>query len=223
MRALVRNLYFWIATLILLAVVGTILLWFVPPLINQIKTNRAELAKLNTEVSDNEQFLATIQIIEEQTTILDSLNEKALLSLPKDTQPEILILQLEGLLESLNLSLVKIEAPLGTQVTSAEGQGTQKFTLTGTMTFDQTKQLITRLRGLSRWNKLISIDITQQQDRTSVTIAGEAFSKPGTPKSFTGSKTFLTDAKALFDSLTPYTTIPDVQTEGNFGKNDPFN
>lgn len=225
MKILAKNLYFWVATVLLLVITTVAALWFLPPLLNQLQTNRNELATLKTDVAANEQFLATIQGIEKQTTTLQSLNEKATLSLPKDTQPEILMLQLEGLLEALNLGGIKIDAPLSAPATGASGEVQQvtKFTLTGDMSFAQAKELIVRLRGLSRWNKLTAIDLSQSESRTTVTIAGEAYSKPGSPKNFTGSPSFLADAKTLFDSLTPYTTIPDVKTEGSFGKNDPFN
>lgn len=225
MKLLVRSLYFWIATICLLAVVGGVMIWFLPPLLAQFKEKNAKIASLNTQISENEQFLSTIQGIEKQSTTLDTLNEKAQLSLPKEPTPEILILQLDGLLKALELGNVTIEVPL-TPATAAKnapaGYTVTRFTLTGKMSFTQAKELVVRLRGLSRWNKLTALDVTQSETSTSVAVSGEAYSKPGQPKAFTGSQAFLANATKLFDTLTSYATIPDVTTEGNFGKSDPF-
>lgn len=225
MKLLFKNFTFWIATVCLLALIGGASLWFLPPLVKQFKENNAKIASLDTQVAENEQFLTTIQAIEKQSETLESLNEKAKLSLPTDPQPEILILQLDGLLKALQLNKTTIEVPLTPTVAknAPAGLAVTKFTLTGKMSFTQAKELITRLRTLSRWNKLTSLDISQADGVTNVTLSGESYSKPGAPKAFTGSKTFLTNAVKLFDSLTPYTTVPDITTEGNFGKNDPFN
>jgi hypothetical protein len=224
MKLLARSLYFWIATVLLVVAVGGATLWFLPPLLKQFKENSDKIAALDSQIAENEQFLATLQGIEKQSTTLDALNDKAQLSLPKDPQPEILILQLDGLLKSLNLNKVTIEVPLTATVAknAPAGLAVTKFTLTGKMSFAQAKELIANLRGLSRWNKLTALDLSQSEAVTTVTISGESYSKAGQPKAFTGSKSFLANASKLFDSLTPYTTIPNVKTEGTFGKDDPF-
>ncbi len=226
MKLLLKNIYFWVATFCLVLVVGGASLWFLPPLLKQYKENKAKIASLDVQISENEQFLATLQGIEKQSSTLDDLNEKAQLSLPKDPQPEILILQLDGLLKSLNLDKVAIEVPLTATTASKNapaGMVVTKFTLTGKMSFAQAKELIASLRGLSRWNKLTSLDLTHTEVATTVTLSGESYSKNTAPKPFTGSQSFLANATKLFDSLTPYTTVPDVKTEGTFGKSDPFN
>lgn len=226
MKLLIKNLYFWAATVCLVLVVGGASLWFLPPLLKQFKENKDKIISLDAQISENEQFLATLKSIEKQSATLDSLNNKAQLSLPKEPQPEILILQLDGLLKSLSLDKVAIEVPLTATAASKNapaGMVVTKFTLTGKMSFAQVKELIASLRGLSRWNKLTSLDLSQTELVTTVTLSGESYSKTEAPKPFTGSQSFLANATQLFDSLTPYTTVPDVKTEGSFGKNDPFN
>ncbi len=226
MKLLFSSLYFWVATAILLGAIIVFSLFFAPPLLGKISSNKSEIQKLTTQIAENEQFLTTLKVLEEESDQLDVLYEKATLSLPKEPQPEILILQLDGLLKSLELDKVTITVPLtgtGTKVgAKAPTSQATKFTLSGAMSFEKAQELIVKLRGLSRWNKLTSVDLTRQGVITTVAIAGEAAAKPGAPKPFSGSKTFLADATRLFDSLKPYTTIPDVTTEGTFGRDDPF-
>ncbi len=224
MRGLSRNLTFWILTLVFLGLVGGIGWLVIPAQLRSVSASRAELIQLAAQVSENEQFLATLGSIEKEPETLDELYQKATLSLPMSPQPEILILQLDGLLASLSLSTATIEVPLSAPV-SEEGTGQTaitKFTISGSMSFDQVKQLIVQLRTLSRWNQLTAIDITTEGEKTTATITGQASSRVSSPKTFTGKQTFLADAEALFNRFTPYTTVPNIETEGNFGKSNPF-
>lgn len=224
MKLLVKNMSFWIATLVLVGALLVSGLFLIPPLISQVSSNRAEINELSTKIAEGEQFLTTLRGIEQKSDQLEQLFEKAALSLPKEPQPEILILQLDGLLQSLDLASTKIEVPLTGAAEPAEGaEQTTRFTLEGTMSFDQVKGLIAKLRTLSRWNKLTAVDITIEEATTRATLTGEAYSKPSAPQTFSGAPSFLDNASAAFTSLNPFTTLPDVKTEGTFGRQNPFN
>jgi hypothetical protein len=222
MRLLSRSLYFWVATILVLILVLIAAVYVFPPIVSEVRTNQQTASGLEQQINDHEQFLVTLASLEKEKEKLDELHEKATLSLPSEAQPEILQLQFDGLLQSIGLKDVAISVPLN----SGEGEGEEfvQFTLDGVMSFDKTKELIAQLRTLSRWNRITTISLTQGQGGvdTSVSLTGKAFFKGGKPKDFSGQSSFLTQAQDLFDNLEAYTTIPDVTTEGTFGKQNPF-
>lgn len=219
MRVLARSIYFWVATIATLIAIAVATLYVFPPIVSQVRTNQQTAAELDKQINDNEQFLVTLSTLEQETATLDKLYEQATLSLPIEAQPEILQLQFDGLLQSIDLGDVSISVPL-TSGNAAESF--VQFTLDGTMSFEKTKELIAQLRTLSRWNRLTGVSITRSDTATSVSIAGKAFYKSGKPTTFSGESSFLANAKELFEGLKAYTTIPDVRTEGTFGKQNPF-
>lgn len=223
MRSLFRNIYFWVAAGITLAVIIFAAVFIFPPLIGQVRSNHAKIKQLESEVAANEQFLSTIKSLEKQKTTLDTLHEKAILSLPTTPSPEILLLQLDGLLKSMNLTKMTIDVPLSATTDKKDAAKAKTvYSLTGPATFDQAKELIVKLRTLSRWNKLTQVSITKAGEEVKLIISGEAFSKPVDAKAFSGAPNLLTDAAKFFEAFEAYTTVPDVTTEGSFGKTDPF-
>lgn len=227
LRLLTRSVYFWVITVVVIAVVIILGVYFFPPLVSNVRQSRQKATELSTKISEHEQFLATLATLEAKSTELDQLHEKAVLSLPEKPQPEILMLQLDGLLKSLELPQVSIEVPLTPSKTEGESAATNsqsitEFTLSGQVSFDKAKELIVKLRTLSRWNKLTGITIAKTAEATTTTLVGQVFSKPSNPKGFSGKGSFLDEATKLFNNFEPYTTIPNVTTEGTFGKNNPF-
>lgn len=223
MRYLFHSLYFWLiagVTLVLVIVAATI---FFPPVSSQVRANIAQIKQLEGQIAANEQFLVSIQSLEEQRATVEKLHQQAGLSLPETAQPEILLLQLDGLLKSLELANISINVPLASTADKKDqAQAITTFTLTGAASFDQAKTLIAKLRTLSRWNKLIQASFTKSGDGTSLIISGQAFSKPLASKTYSGNANLVAEATKFFDSFQAYTTVPDVTREGNFGKTDPF-
>ncbi|OGD61201.1 hypothetical protein A3A71_01225 [Candidatus Berkelbacteria bacterium RIFCSPLOWO2_01_FULL_50_28] len=106
----------------------------------------------------------------------------------------------------------------------ATGSKGAEFSITGEISFSQVNSLIRRLWSFSRWNKISSIDIANASDKMSVTVSSQVFSRPGvTESSFAGTDSeLLSKARQLFGSLKQYSTVPDIEKEGNFGRTNPF-
>lgn len=99
-----------------------------------------------------------------------------------------------------------------------------EFSITGELSFSQVNSLIRRLWSFSRWNKISSIDIAYSSEKMSVTVSSQVFSRPAVSESsFAGTDSeLLVKARQLFGSLKQYSTVPDIEKEGNFGRTDPF-
>jgi hypothetical protein len=156
-------------------------------------------------------------------------------------------LQLDGLLGSLGLSNAKITVPFGSATTASAaasdtsdskpgtvGNTTKPVvksdvanqtvvTIAGEMDYDHTKALLAALRSFSRWNKVTALDITQSGTVTNVTVSLQVFTAPDATADFTGADgDFLVRAKKIFGSLKQYATVPNYQTEGSYGRSNPF-
>ena len=221
-KFLLKSPFFWISTLITLIIVIGLGLFVLPPMLGQIKENKAKSAELDTALANHEEFLRTVIALEKNPQELEQLHALASLSLPVEPQPEILILQLEGLLKSAELKGLSLNVPLAVATKGNEGPSKADFSINGPMSYSDTKKLLIKLRTLSRWNKITSVEITRNTTESATTISGSAFYKPGGSKEFSGQANFLQKARELFANVETYTTIPDVTTEGNFGKTDPF-
>lgn len=223
MNNLLRNKFFWASTVVTFVVLFFAALWLFPPLIAQMKERKQSLSDLDSLIQSDEQFLNSIRGLERNPSQLNQLYELSMLSLPETAQPEILMLQLDGMLNSLNLGQATISVPLSQVQTSTETPISNTiFTITGEMDYAKAKELIAKLRTLNRWNKATSIEIVRANDKSTATITSEAFSKPSSSKEFSGNVNFMSNATKVLSQFQNYATIPDITTEGNFGRTDPF-
>jgi len=223
MKHLTHNLYFWLASLVVLGIALILGIFVYSPLFAQVNESKRQSAELDKQIASQEQFMTTIQALSREPETLQALNEQASLALPSVPQPEILQLQLEGLLKSVELGNATIDVPLSAATQTKDSAATvTRFSITGSMSFAQTKTLLIKLRTLNRWNKISGVTISKGENISQVTIQGEAFSRPANQTTFSGGRDFLTQATKLFSSYDSYTTIPDIKKEGTFGKDNPF-
>lgn len=250
---LVKSKYFWISTVLFLAI-GLGMIWFMfPPLVQSMQSYQNESATLDTQIAAATAHQAAVKILNANETRVTSLYQTATLSLPANTDAENLTLQLRGLLDSLGLTSAVITAPFqqtatavtpttttpsttgtptpstqtstgpATSVPTTANSAQSSFTVVGDMDFATAERLITRLRTMTRWNKLTSFDINQANGKTTVTITGQVFSRKAPTATFSSTDiTFLDKATKLFSALTSYATAPDVTTEGTYGRSNPF-
>ncbi|QQG49887.1 MAG: hypothetical protein HZB70_03780 [Candidatus Berkelbacteria bacterium] len=244
---LVKSTSFWIATgIFLVACLGIVWLVF-PKLISKFRLAQQTLKTANEEVAKTQQFLNTVETLNKNLDDLGKYNEAARLALPTTTEPEQLLLQLNGLIADLKLDAtvtVPISKTTGTSTTSGASSGVKAgsigggtvvsnenantdtgvtFTINGKFGFGELQTLIGRLRTFSRWNKIQSIDITRSDSASTVSITGQVFSKPLSGKEFSAADPqFLKKAGDLFGGLRSYATIPDITQEGSYGRKDPF-
>ncbi len=228
MSFLIRSRWFWFSTgLALLFSVGMVIFIY-PSLIKQYNDHKSQVKDLDSQIQANEQYLLSVQTLEKSPEQVDQLYGKASQVLPSKAEPEILQLQLDGLLQSLALTKISLNVPLVDTAAPDPNSAAQTaakatpFTLVGSMDFNQVKSLIEKLQTFTRWNKVTSVDISRTLEGMNATISGEAYSRSTTVKDFTASKDFLTKATATFNNNQIYATLPDVKTEGNYGRNDPF-
>lgn len=248
---LVKNKFFWIITLLFL-LVALALVWLIyPPLMRQLQDNRSQLAALDATLSQEKQYAELVKTLTSQNEQVLSLYQSAKVALPVTTSGEILLLQIDGLLHSINLSSASVTAPFAaavpaaapapadtsgvkpssqsgtspttsTPIVKSNDQAASMVTITADTDFGTLKTLIEKLRHLARWNKITSISVTVSTKMT-VVITTQIFTKADAAKGFAGTDPqFLTKATQLFSSFTSYATTPDATKEGNYGRKDPF-
>lgn len=245
---MIRSWLFWVATA-LFAIISLGIIWKVyPPLLGRVSDQRTTLEHVNQNIAEEERYLAIVKGLKERQKDVDQLHAQASLALPVTSEPDLLLLQLDGLLGSLGLSNAKITVPFGSATTASASAATDTgdskpgtvgntskpvvksdvanqtvVTIAGEMDYDHTKALLTALRSFSRWNKVTALDITQSGTVTNVTVGLQVFTAPDATADFTGADgDFLARAKKLFGSLKQYATTPNYQTEGSFGRSNPF-
>lgn len=97
------------------------------------------------------------------------------------------------------------------------------FTLAGDWDYPTALKLLAKLKTFIRWNTITSVDLAKTADKSTSTISGRVYWAPTNNASFSGSiKDFLNQAETLFSSYQSYTTAPDINQEGDFGKTNPF-
>ncbi len=209
---------FWISTGIFLIVSGAIAYFVLPPLFQTYQTQKRKMNDLNAEIAAQTQYIATIKSLNTHPETIDSLFVTANELLPTNLQSDLLALQLDGLLASLNMPGLNVTVPFATA-----GLTSPSVTLAGSASFTQAEQLIAGLKSFGRWNKITSIDIAQTSKETTITITTSVFSRTTKPPEFTGSNTkLLVQASQLFNSFKSYSTVPNVTQEGQYGRSDPF-
>jgi hypothetical protein len=243
---LLKNKFFWFSTVIFLAVSLGAIWRLYPPILSQLRTNNEKSRQLDADLQAAESQIKNISTL---TNKADQLNEAYLLAqraLPVNPEADLLLLELEGLLNDLGLTDVKITVPFQntTPISAAPADdgaarpggaanttkpivkssgASTTFTLSGEISYPQLKTLLERLRTLSRWNKITSLEIAKVSDRYSTTITAEFFTRPApTQETTLDSTKIFEQAKTVFGKLRVYTAKPDSSKEGSYGKENPF-
>lgn len=248
---LIKNKVFWIITpLFLIASLAIIWLMY-PPLIEQLRANRTDSAALDKTLLEQKQYVELVTSLTSEEQQVLSLYQSAQTALPVTTNSEMVLLQLDGLLNSIDLSSATITAPFSvvvpvaaktstsssdvkpstqsgsnpttTPVVKSNNQTIATVTITAETNFTTLKSLLEKLRQLARWNKIVSIDVSVAADKMTVVVTTQIFTKPDATKEFAGTDPqFLTKATQLFSGFTSYATKPDATKEGNYGRKDPY-
>jgi|GEM_PF-1349157 len=251
MNTLIKSKAFWVATAIFLLETLAIIWLALPPALSAIQNTRSQLSDIDSQIAAQQTRVDAGKALKQNSDEVETLFEKATLALPKTTDLDQLMLQLEGLLASLKLDAT-LSLPLQTSasssaaastpiVTSEEssarpgGVGTTTastptesnekttFTITGKYGFADTRRLLVALKSFSRWNKITSVALSVNGDSSSSTVTAEVFYLAASPAEyFDTAAELIKQAKQSLASLVSYATTPSVETEGNFGRSDPF-
>ena len=244
---LLTNRTFLIATLLfLLVAIGGIWLFYPPALrkFNEIKTQQQQLTD---ELAATQATVDSLAVFSAKEADLNKYYDLASNALPTAPGSDILMLQLEGLTQSLGVSATITLPFSGTAVAAqpapassseedvspggasnsgqpvvAASSSQSQFTIAGKFDFNTTRALIRKLSTFIRWNTITAVSITSSNDGFSASISGQTYWLPGQAADSTFGSDVLTRAAALFSGFDSYTSTPDVTTEGNFGRNDPF-
>lgn len=218
---LFKSVYFWAITGVLLIVVGISGLKIIPPIIANYQDNMQKITDANLELDKQKKFLAAVNTVKNDPETLEKLYNQALLALPKTANSEILMLQLDGLLASLGLGTATLNVPLQSTATE-ETQSNIEVTISGEITYEQVLALLPKLKTFSRWNKVSSFDISKTIDKYTSTVIIKAFFQPGSTGEFSGNSKILEQAETLFSDVKSYASDPDINTEGIYGRPNPF-
>lgn len=248
---ILKKPFFWIATGIFILVVFGATVYLFPPLFSKYGVLKEEKQSLKAELDKQRKYAQIIKELTKNKEAVSALYDAADQAMPASVNADFLLLQLEGLSNELGIASPTLVVPFsqattpaastaapaasgevkkGTTATSTQpvvkndAAGTQvTFSIGGELDFAKTKTLIERLRSLSRWNKITSIDLTRAGDKSTTTIVAQIFTSTTKSATFTGSDSnFLTKANALFGATKAYTTEPNINTEGNYGRSNPF-
>lgn len=241
-----------IFTGLFLLLVGGVLWKVYPPLWQKYQASRATHQALQSELDREQQYSATIKVLEKHKDLLASLTASARQALPTTTEPDLLLLQLDGLASSLDMAAATLTVPFGApaaavatkkDATSDSGDpkpasqggstnsqpvvksdgGQTTMVISGEYGYEQLKALLVALTTFSRWNKLTGFDITRAADKTTLTVSAQVFSRPNPAAVFSGQDAkFLEKARTTFGALKSYATAPNSATEGTYGRGDPF-
>ncbi|MEK7202417.1 MAG: hypothetical protein AAB669_02725 [Patescibacteria group bacterium] len=217
MHNLLTNKYFLVVTgLFLVITIGVIWLFF-PPAIRLFNENKAAKLSLAEQIQTSQTDAAGVKdLVAAKTTIAD-LYDKASLALPSSPSADLLLLQFDGLTESLGLDATitvpfsegslaaQVAAPAapasdeeikpgsgsagGTQpiITSSDTGTKTDWSLGGEWDYPTVLALLTKLKTFGRWNAVTSIDITAAADKSTATISGKVFWTPSSNLQFSGS------------------------------------
>jgi len=231
---LLRSIYFWVSAMIFIMLVGLTVWKVIPPVLGQYRESTLTLKDLEVQITEKEKFVRALKTLEEERTDLEALHRQAQLALPTAVDSENLLLQLDGLIASLNLAEIKTTVPFSEEASRqaaapeekpaepTESKPLAKFTISGPIDFEKLRDLVVQLKGFGRWNQLTSIDVIQSGGNITATITGEAFFKPAFSQEFSGDSQIINKAKAIFAKYRSYTTAPDISKEGSFGRANPL-
>lgn len=213
-----RYLIFWVSALLLVIIVGLSAWFLYIPYTKLIIEQRAKVAELDKKIDDNERFVAAVSTLKRRETELNHFHQLSRLALPVKPDAEILRLQLSELFRQTSIN-ARAEVPF---VSNDSKTGSLTVQITGNLSFTQAQNLITRLRELIRWNRINKITIEAGDQGTRTTIAVDFFWRPEESIAFSGSANLLENAAKLFANFKSYATIPDIEREGSFGRDNPF-
>jgi len=247
---MIRHIFFWISTVVFLVITLGIIWKVYPPLLGKVNDQRDSLEKVGQNITEEQRYLAVVKSLTDRQQVADQIYDKAVQALPLTLAPDLLLLQLDGLLASLQLGNATVTVPFGQAavpilapatpsgetkpgsvgnssatkpVVSGQSATQTTFTIAGEMDYPKVKALLVALRQFGRWNKVTSIEINKSSDKTTVTVVCQAFAAANTTADFGGSDpNFLNNAGKVFNALKQYTTAPNYQTEGQYGRIDPF-
>lgn len=250
MNVLLKQKSFWIATALFMLISLAIIWLALPPALSAIQDTRSQLSQIDSQISVAQIRLDAGKTLKENSAQLQNLYNSAVLALPESSDTDQLMLQLEGLISDLKLdatltlplssaSATTASTPVITSndniqpggagssgsssAQSATPSGGASFTVNGKYGFSSTRELLSALKYFSRWNKISSVSLAVSGDSSTSTVTAQVFSSDTKPAEFSGTATdFIQQAQQVFSSLVSYATVPSVDTEGNFGRTDPF-
>lgn len=207
---------------------GLALIWFgVPPILGNIRQQNDDIAQLQTQLQVEQKHQLVLDKLQQNSTLVDSLYTQANIALPINPDYDLLLLQLDGLMNDLKLTGLKITAPLGQGISGQNGavikSGNENtITISGSMNYQNALTLFDRLKTFGRWNKIASIDLAMSGSNFNVTIISQVFNRSQSVKEFNGDNTnFLDQAKQTLSNLQAYSVAPAIE-QGQFGRSDPF-
>jgi len=180
------------------------------------------IADRKFELDKQQKFLATVNAVKEEEAALDDLHTQAQTALPTNSDAETLMLQLDGLLNDLSIT-ASVNVPLTSEV--SEGQTVQnqlEVIISGNIDYGKSRTLLSRLKSFARWNKIKSFSITKTGDDFSTSINFFVYFKPGRVADFSGDGNVMDKATQVFAQLRSYSTTPDSDSEGAYGRSNPF-
>lgn len=213
-----RYLFFWVSAALLVIIIALSAWYFYIPYTKLILEQRQKAIILDGQIENNERFVAAVNSLKRQEKELDNLYQLSRLALPSKPDAEILRLQLIGLLRESGIN-AKTDVPF---IPSDSKEGFLTAQITGSLSFAQTQELITRLRNLIRWNKISAIRIEVSDQGTRTTLDVEFFWEATGNLTFSGSANLIERVSRFFANYRSYATIPDIEREGSFGRDDPF-
>lgn len=247
---ILKSKLFLISTVVFLGVTLSVIWFLYPPSLKRFNDTRGQGAKLDSDIASTQKIVTSLNDLASKKGSLDDLYDKASQALPTSPSADLLLLQLDGLTKALGLN-VAITVPFGEGalvsqvapssstdttvkqgsgsvgsskpiVTSASNSNTQ-FTLAGKFDFTATQTLLTKLKALIRWNNVTGVTITSSGGDMNVTITGEVFWASQSNSTLSGSvSTVLDQGAKLFSGYQSYSTVPNANTEGSFGRANPF-
>lgn len=116
---LVRNKFFWLATVLFLGFSLAIVWLSYPPVLRKFADQKGQAAKLEAQIIEHRQFLATVKNLETAKEELDALYQQAQSALPVNEGADRLILQLDGLAADLNLADPIVTVPFSKSAAGA--------------------------------------------------------------------------------------------------------
>lgn len=186
-----------------------------PPIIGEFRELGEKDKAVSEQIVNAEAYSASIKELKVNSSTLDAVYDSAGRALPVSAESELLLLDLEGLVNSIGLKGLTISVPFqGTAASatassqSATSGATDEVkrgntattkpvvkdgatadaltvTLSGSIDYSKANELLSKLKTFSRWNKVKSIDITKSGDTYATTISLEVFTKPAPSTSFT--------------------------------------
>ncbi|MDP3992986.1 MAG: hypothetical protein Q8Q05_02110 [bacterium] len=217
MHNLLTSKYFLVVTGLFLLITITVIWLFFPPALKVLNENKAAKLSLNEQIQTSQAAATGVEDLVSAKTTIAELYDKASLALPSSPSADLLLLQFDGLTESLGLDATitvpfsegalasQVAAPAapasdeeikpgsgsagGTQpiITSSDTGTKTDWSLSGEWDYPTVLNLLTKLKTFGRWNTVTSIDISAATDKSTATISGKVYWTPEGNLQFSGS------------------------------------